>query len=123
MIEVCSSTMPVVSPMTPTPPKSPKVSDPESKTERESDSAPKNPGHGIPARVGDNRCPVHQPRIISGHVDHFWIGRFNDDRAALRGHLLLFVAVQMASTAGLLTQGLHRICDILRLVDICLAER
>jgi len=57
--------------------------------------------------------------IIGGHVDHFWICGFNDDRAALRSHLLLFVAVQVASTAGLLTQGLHRICDILRLVDIC----
>src|SRR4029077_2607654 len=29
----------------------------------------------------------------------------------------------MASVAGLLTQGLHRIGDILRLVDICIAER
>jgi hypothetical protein len=59
MVEECPTAMPVVAPMTPAPPKSSEVSDSKSNTERESDAAPKNTGHGIPARVGNDRCPVH----------------------------------------------------------------
>src|SRR5580693_10177298 len=123
MVEECPSTMPVISPVAPAPPNSSEVADAKSNSKAKADAAPKNPGNGIPAWIGNNWVAVHEPRIIGWDVDHFWIGRFNDDRAALRGHLLLFVAVQTAGVMGLLAQELHRICNILRLVDIGLAER
>src|SRR5260370_16124527 len=106
MVKECTAAMPVIAPMTPTPSKSSKVSDSKSDTERQSDATPKNPGHGIPARVSDDRRAVHQPRIIGGHVDHFLVGGVYDDRAVLRGHTFLFVCIQIASVSGLLSQGL-----------------
>src|SRR5713226_3518950 len=111
--------MPVISPEMPAPPKSSEVTDSKSNTERESDAAPKNPGHRIPAWVGNNRRTVHQPRIIGWHIDHFRVSRFDNDCVSLRRYLLLFVAIQMASLARLLTHGLHCVCHILRLVGIC----
>src|SRR6266851_3011497 len=62
--------MPVISPVMPAPPKSSEVADSKSNTERESDAAPKNPGHRIPAWVRDDRRTVHEPRVIGWHVDH-----------------------------------------------------
>src|ERR1700751_4700810 len=123
MVEKRSTAMPVIAPMTPAPPKSSEEADTKSNAEAEADAAPKNSGHRIPVRVSDDRRPVHQPRIVGRDVDHLRVGRLDDDRVALRGHLLLLAAVQMASVARLLTKGLHRIGDILRLVDIRLAER
>src|SRR5271169_5573371 len=103
MVEERSSAMPVISPVAPAPPKSSEEADAKSKSKAKADAVPKNPGNGIPAWIGDDRVAVHKPRIIGWDIDHFWIGWFNDDRAALRGHLLLFVGVQMASVTGLLT--------------------
>ena len=115
--------MPVVPPVTPAPTKPSEEPETKSDTEAESDAAPKNPGHGIPARVGDDRCPVHQPRIISRHVDYLRVGRFDDDRVALRRYLFLFVAIQAASLPSLLTQRLDGIRYILRMVGIGIAKR
>src|SRR5580704_4512921 len=109
MVEVRLSAMPVISPVSPAPPKSSEEADTKSNTKAEAGAAPKNPGHGIPARVRDDGLAVHQPGIIGRHVDHLWIGRFNDDSVALRRYLLLVGIVQMAGVMGLLTQGLHRI--------------
>src|ERR1700758_689711 len=58
MIKECMTVMPVVSPVMPTPSKSSKVSDSKSDTERESNAAPKNSGHGIPARISEDRRAV-----------------------------------------------------------------
>src|SRR6266851_5237728 len=115
--------MPVISPVMPAPPKSSEVTDSKSNTERESDAAPKNPGHSIPAWVGNNRRTVHQPRIISWHIDHLWISRFDDDCASLRRYPLLFVAVQMAGLPSLLTHLLDSIGHILLIVGIRIAKR
>src|SRR5712664_3847818 len=114
--------MPVISPVMPAPPKSSEVPDSKSNTERESDAAPKNPGHRIPAWIGNDRRTVHQPRIIGWHVDHLRAGRFDNDCVSLRRYLLLFVAVQMAGLASLLTHLLDGIRHILRLVGIRLAQ-
>src|ERR1700730_14165810 len=65
MVEECSTPMPVVSPVAPAPPKASEVPDSKSNAERESDAAPKNPGHRIPAWVRDDGRAIHQPRIIS----------------------------------------------------------
>src|SRR5216683_2798715 len=123
MVVECPTAMPVVPPVTPAPPKSSEVPDSKSNTERESDAAPKNTGHRIPAWVGNNRRTVHQPRIIGWHIDHFRVSRFDNDCVSLRRYLLLFVVVQMASLARLLTHRLHCVCHILRLVGICVAKR
>src|SRR5580704_2808374 len=84
MVKECTTAMPVVSPVAPTPSKSSKESDSKSDTERESGAAPKNSRHRIPVWVSEHRRAVHQPGIIGGHVDHFRVGRLDDDRAALR---------------------------------------
>src|SRR5258707_863381 len=123
VVEIRRTAMPVISPVMPAPPKSSEVTDSKSNTERESDAAPKNPGHRIPAWVGNNRRTVHQPRIIGWHIDHFRVSRFDNDCVSLRRYLLLFVVVQIASLARLLTHGLHCVCHILRLVGICVAKR
>src|SRR6202040_3343493 len=78
MVEECSTAMPVVSPVAPSPPKPSEISDSKSKTERESDAAPKNTGHRIPARVGDDWRAIHQPRIVGRHIDHVWTSRLDD---------------------------------------------
>src|SRR5258708_6462854 len=65
MVVHCPTAMPVVPPVTPAPTKPSEEPETKSDTEGESDAAPKNPGHGIPARVGDDRRPVPQPRIIA----------------------------------------------------------
>src|SRR6266404_3211144 len=79
MVEERSTATPVVPPVTPAPPKSSEEADSKSKTEGQSDAAPKNPGHRIPARVGNDWPPVHEPRIIGRHVHHLRVARFDDD--------------------------------------------
>src|ERR1700693_587397 len=122
MVEECSTSMPVVSPVAPTPPKSSEVPDTKSNTEGESDAAPKNPGLRIPAWIGDDWRAIHQPRIVGRHIDNFRISRLDDDCASLRGYPFLFVAIQIAGFLSLLTHLLDSISDILRVVDIGLAE-
>src|SRR6266436_9651006 len=122
MVEECSTAMPVISPVAPAPPKASEVPDTKSNTKGESDAAPKNPGHRIPARVGDDWRAIHQPRIIGRHVDNFRISWFDDDCASLRRYPFLFVAVQMTSFLSLLTHLLDSIGHIFRLVGIRLAE-
>src|ERR1700738_1600303 len=99
MVEGSSTPMPVVSPVTPAPSKTSEEADTKSNTERTADTAPKNPGHRIPARIRNDGPPVHEPRIIGRHVHHLRVGRFDDDRIALRRYLLLVAAIQMASLA------------------------
>src|SRR5229473_1118890 len=123
MVEECSTVMPVVPPVAPAPPKASEEADTKSNTKGKADAAPKNPGHGIPARVGNDGRPVHQPRIIGRHVHHLRVGRFDDDRVALSRYLILLVAIQMAGIPSLLTQRLDGIRHILRLGGICLAKR
>lgn len=110
--------MPVTAPMIPTPPKSSEEADSESNTERDCGAGKKYSGDRIPARVGNDRCPVHQPRIIGRHIDYFRVGRFDDNRVALSGYLLLFVAAQPACIPSLLPHGLHGIRHVLLLVGI-----
>ena len=114
--------VPVISPVAPAPAKSSEEANAKSNAKGKSNAAPKNAGYGIPAGKGDNRRAVHQPRIIGGDVDYFRVGRFDDDRAALRCDLLLFIALQMAILLGVLTQRLDGIGHIVRLVDIRLAQ-
>src|SRR5260370_17172203 len=97
MVEQCTPAMTVGPPVPPAPPKPSEEPETKSNAEGESDAAPKNPGHGIPARVGDDRCPVHQPRIISRHVDYLRVGRFDDDRFALRRYLFFFFPIHIAT--------------------------
>src|ERR1700676_3498922 len=118
MVEEGSTAMPVVSPVAPAPPKASEVPDSKSKTERESDAAPKNSGHRIPAWVGDDWCAIYQPRIIGRHVDNLRTSRFDDDCASLRRYPFLFVAVQMTGFLSLLTHLLDSIGHIFRLVGI-----
>src|ERR1700688_5284186 len=93
MVVERSPAMPVISPVPPAPPKSSEEADTKSNAKGKAHAAPKNAGHGIPPRVGDNRCTVHEPRIIGRDVDHLRVGRFDDDRGALRRYLLLFIAI------------------------------
>src|ERR1700731_2162323 len=121
MVEECSTVMPVVPPVAPSPSKSAEESDSKSNAERESDAAPKNSRLRIPAWVRDYRPSVHQPRIIGRHIDHLRISRLDNDRLALCRYLLLVGATQMAGLLCLLAHHLDSIGHILRIVDIGLA--
>src|SRR5712672_1881361 len=83
-IEGCPAAMPVVAPMAPAPAESAKISKSESNTERQSDAAPKNSRHRIPAWVGHDRSAIYKPRIIGRHVNRFRISQLDGDCVSLR---------------------------------------
>ena len=118
----CCSAMPVVSPVMPAPPKSSEEADAEADSKSNPHTAKEDSRHGIPAWVRDDRLPVYEPRIVSRHVDHIGISRFDDNRTALSCYLLLLIAIEVAGLACLLTHRLNRIGHILRLIGIGLAQ-
>src|SRR6266481_3991815 len=122
MVVNCATTVPVVSPVAPAPTKSSEEANSKSNTERESAAAPKNPGDRIPAWIRDNRRSVHQPGIISRHVDDVRVGWLDVDRAVLIADIFLLSAFQVSRIASLLTHGLHFIGDTLRVVGVGVAE-
>ena len=122
VVDRCSA-VPVVSPVMPAPPISSKKTEPEADSKSNPRSGQEDPGHGIPAWIRDDRLTVHEPGIIGRHVDHFRVGRFDDNRAALRRYLLLFIAIQVACLVSLLTHRLDGIRHILLLIDVCVAKR
>src|SRR5882762_2840281 len=122
MVEECSAAMPVISPMAPAPSKSSEVPKSKSNAERQSDAAPKNSRHRIPARVGHDRSAIHKPRIIGRYVNRFRISRLDDDCVSLRRYSLLFIAIQMPSLLSVLTHLLNSVGHILRIVRIRLAQ-
>src|SRR5882672_6432483 len=97
VIEECPAAMPVVAPMAPAPAESAEISESKANTERQSDAAPKNSRHRIPAWVGHDRSAINKPRIIGRYVNDLWISRFDDDRVSLRRYTFLFAAIQMTS--------------------------
>src|ERR1700682_1356607 len=115
--------MPVASPVMPGPPKSSEVSDSKSTTEGDCRAGKKDSGHRNPARVGDHRYAVREPRIIGRHIDHIRVGWFDDDRVALIRYLLLFIAIQLAGLPSLLTHRLDGIGHFLLLVGVCVPKR
>jgi len=122
VVDHCAA-VPVVSPVMPTPPISSEKAEPEADSKSNPRSGQEDPRNGIPTWIRDDRLAIYEPGIIGRHVDHFRVGRFNDNRAALRRYLLLFVAIQMAGLASLLTHRLDGIRHILLLVGICVAKR
>src|SRR5437879_10896862 len=122
MIEERSTAMPVVAPMMPAPAISSEEADTKSNAKGYAGATPVTPGHGKPAWIRDDRLTVHEPGVVGGNINDLWVGRFDDDRVALRRYLLLFGVTQMAGTASLLTQGLDGLGHILRLGDIRLAK-
>ena len=114
--------VPVISPVMPAPPISSEKAEPEADSESNPRSGQEDPRHGIPAWIRDDRLTVHEPGIVGRHVDHLRVGRFDDNRAALRRYPLLFIAIQVASLVSLLTHCLDGIRHILLLVGICVAE-
>ena len=89
--------MPVASPVMPSPSESSEEADPEANSKPNPWSRQEDPWHGIPAWVCHDRLAIHEPRIIGRHVDDLRVGRFDDDRVALRCYLFLFVAIQAPS--------------------------
>ena len=85
--------VPVVSPVMPAPPISSEKAEPEADSKSNPRSGQEDPRNGVPAWIRDDRLTVDEPGIIGRHVDHFRVGRFDDNRAALRRYLLLFVAI------------------------------
>src|SRR5712675_582522 len=122
MVEHRAAIVPVISPVIPTPAKSSEEADSKSSAEVESWAGIKDSGHGIPTRVGQNGVSVHDPWIVSGHVNNVRIRRLNDDRASLSRYLLLVVAVQLSGLLSLLAHRLDGVRHSLRIVGVCFAE-
>src|SRR5437016_4174507 len=114
--------MPVASPVMPSPSESSEEADPEANSKPNPWSRQEDPWHGIPAWVCHDRLAIHEPRIIGRHVDDLRVGRFDDDRVALRCYLFLFVAIQAPSLVSLLTHHLDGIRHILLLIGVCVAQ-
>src|SRR6202007_39218 len=73
MVEEGSTAVPVISPMTPTPAKSAEEADAKSDTKGKARAAPKDSGHRVPARVGNDGRPIDEPRIVSRDIDDLWV--------------------------------------------------
>jgi len=114
--------MPVASPVMPAPTISSEETDAEPDSKSDPCSSKEDSRHRVPAWICDDRRTVYEPRIIGRHIDHFRIGRFNDDGVPLSRYLFLFIAVEVAGLVGLLTHRLDDIGHILLLVGICVAE-
>src|SRR5467141_540572 len=115
--------MPVASPVMPAPPKSTEEADSEPDSKSNPCSGQEDPRYGIPAWICDDWLAIHEPGIIGRYIDDLRVGRFDDDGAALRCYLFLFVAIQVASLVSLLTHRLDGIRHILLLVGIRVAKR
>ena len=59
MVEGSSAAVPVVAPVAPAPAKSSEEADTEADSKSNPHSAQEDPRHGIPARIGNDRRPVH----------------------------------------------------------------
>src|SRR5260370_3445755 len=71
--------MPVASPVMPAPTISSEETDAEPDSKSNPHSGQEDSRHGIPAWIRDDRLAVHEPGIIGRYVNHFRIGRFDDD--------------------------------------------
>lgn len=114
--------VPVASPVMPAPTISAEETDAEPDSKSNPDSGQEDSWHGIPAWIGDDRVAIYEPGIVSRHVDHFRVCRFDDNRVALRRYLLLFVAIQVTSLVSLLAHRLHGIRHVLLLIGIGVAK-
>src|SRR6266849_3080169 len=122
VVDRCSA-VPVVSPVMPAPSISSEKAEPEADSKSNPRSGQEYPRHRIPTRIRDDRLTVHEPGVIGRHVDHFRVSRFDDDCVALSCYLLLFIAIQVAGLAGLLTHGLDGVRHCLLLIGVCVAKR
>ena len=122
VVDRCSA-VPVVSPVMPAPPISSKKADAKADSESNPRSGQEDSWHRIPTRIRDDRLTVHEPGVIGRYIDDFRIGRFDDDRVALGCYLFLFIAIQVAGLAGLLTHGLDGVRHCLLLIGVCVAKR
>jgi hypothetical protein len=115
--------VPVSSPVVPTPAKPAKDTNPNSQAERNPwaiDIETRNPE---PPRVIGERGPVHDPRIVFGYVNNFRVRRCNCDRLTIRCDRFLLRAVQVPSLLRPLAHYLNRIEYILLPAHVCIAER
>src|SRR5579863_925145 len=111
-------------------PVAPAPSIPAPETDAEADTSPKNrraavpdPGIRIPARPGNYRIAVNQPRIIGGDIHHVGLSRLNDDVRALRLDGLLRRVLQIAGLLRFLAHHLNRVHHLLFLVVVGVAQR
>src|SRR5712664_3117223 len=81
--------MPVASPVMPAPTIFSEETDAEPDSKSDPRSSKEDSRHRVPAWICDDRRTVYEPRIIGRHIDHFRIGRFNDDGVPLSRYLFL----------------------------------
>ena len=115
--------VPVASPVMPAPSKSSEVTNSKSNSEGDRGACKKDSRHGIPAWIWNDRVAVDEPRIVRRHVNHFRIGRFDDDGVALSRYFLLFITIQVAGLVSLLAHHLDGVRHILLLVGVGIAKR
>ena len=114
--------VPVPSPVIPAPPESSEEADSKSSAEEKSRAVVKDSRNRIPTWVSDNGIAVYEPGIIGRHVHLIRSCWLDDNRVALRRHLFLLVAIQMAGLLSLLAHRLDGVHHILLLVGVCVAK-
>src|SRR5271156_108496 len=115
------SVMPIESPMIPAPPITSIPTDSEAGSEPEVRAAVPDSGIRIPSRPRHQGISVNCPGIIGGDVNHFGVGRLNDDRRVLRRHCLLRSGLKGASFLRVLTHHLYGIHHVPLLVVVSVA--
>ncbi len=114
--------VPVRSPVMPAPAKAAEEPDSKAHAERQVWTAKPNSWIRVPSRPSNYGTSVHQPRIVCGYIDHFWIGRFHNNVLFLRCYSLLRSAFQTSRLLRTLAHYLHCIHHLL-LIHISVAER
>src|SRR5580693_804445 len=114
---------PAYAPVAPAPPEPAVEADAEAHSPKQRRATIPDSGIGIPAGPCHYGIPVHEPRIISGDVDHIRRSGLNDDVGALRLNGLLRRVLQIACLLRFLAHHLNRVHHPLLLVVVSVAQR
>src|ERR1700740_909648 len=87
--------VPIPSPMTPAPTEPPKQTNPEADAEQKSWSVKIQPGIPIPTRPCHDRASIDEQLILFRYINDPGVGRFDRNRLALFGYLLLGRSLQV----------------------------
>src|SRR5580692_7713573 len=122
MVVVDPVTVPVGSPVMPTPAIAAENSDPDSQAEVDSGTVDEQPRDRHPARIERERFAINEPRIIFRDVHDIRLRRFDYDRLPLVRDGLLRSALQISRALGLAPHLLDCAHHRLRVGHVGLAE-
>src|ERR1700756_2219958 len=123
VVEKDAVVMPVISPVTPSPAKPTKETDPKAQAPGEPWPREVESGIPIPAGPDADRLSIDEPRIILRHINNFRICGLDLNSLSLLLHLFLRGALQVPRFFRPVAHYLNSIHHLLLLVDVSIAKR